>query len=164
MLILSIQIVVCGAVAGNTVCSVKTSMQQRSAAESLWVFSKPTSGDLESGRSGTREEAGRVRASGGSFLVYTGGINGKQQEKTECVCTSLRLQGLQLMHTQRLFINTRSVLQISSSDAHGQSSTHRHLALHVSHPEHNKSSPPLYLPRHLYLLNTLNNYTVTKWK
>lgn len=61
---------------------------------SLWVVGKPTSGDLELGRSGRREEAGRVRASRGSFPVYTGGINGKQQEKTECVHTSLRPQGL----------------------------------------------------------------------
>lgn len=53
-------------------------MQQKRAVWSLWVFSKPTSGDLESGRSGRREEAGRVRASRGSRPVYTGGINGKQ--------------------------------------------------------------------------------------
>ena len=61
----------------------------------LGVRCEPTSGDLEPGRSrGRVGEAGRVRASRGSFPVYTGGINGKQQEKTECVCTSLRPQGL----------------------------------------------------------------------
>ena len=78
----------------RTQCAVRNSVQQKSTARSLWVFSKPTSGDLEPGRSRRREEAGRVRASRGSFPVYTGGINGKQQEKPECAHTSLRPQGL----------------------------------------------------------------------
>lgn len=38
MLILSIQIVKCRAVAGNRVCSGRNSMQQQRAARSLWVF------------------------------------------------------------------------------------------------------------------------------
>lgn len=80
----------CGAVSENTVCREDQHATEQRAARSLWVFGKPTSGDLESGR----EEAGRVRASRGSFPVYTGGINGKQQEKTECVYTSLRPGGL----------------------------------------------------------------------
>lgn len=87
--------------------------EQKRTSWSLWVFSKPTSGDLETGRSGRREEAGRVMAGRGSFPVYTGGINGKQQEKTECAHTSLRPQGLYLVHAHRPFPNTCSVLQIS---------------------------------------------------
>lgn len=70
------------------------SEEQNRGAWPRWVFTKPAAGDLESGRGGRREAAGRVRASRGSFPVYTGGINGQQQEKTECVHTTLRPQGL----------------------------------------------------------------------
>lgn len=71
-------------------CLMRRTVQQGRVAWSLRVFGKPTSGDLESGRSGNKEEAGRLRASVGSFPVYTGGINGKQQENVKCVCALSR--------------------------------------------------------------------------
>lgn len=79
----------------------RNSVQQKWAAWSLWVFSKPTSGDLERGRSGRREEAGRVRASRGSFPVYTGGINGKQQGK-KWMCAHLPKASRIIAHVHTL--------------------------------------------------------------
>lgn len=65
----------------------------------MWIR-RVQAGEFQLGREG----GGKSKS---SLPVYTGGINGKLQEKTECVCTFLRPEGLRLVCT-RLHTHTHA--------------------------------------------------------